>query len=41
MNKSSRKPDSKAGAKHNPQRQLFAKAQKGHEEKQDARHNTP
>ena len=41
MNKSCDKPDRKARAKHNPQRQMPVKTYKSHKEKQDARHNAP
>ncbi len=41
MNGRCDKPDHKARTKYNPQRQVPAKTQKSHKEKQDARHNTP
>ena len=41
MNKCRDKPDREACAKDNPKRQLFSKAHKSCEEKQNARQNTP
>jgi len=41
VNKRRNQPDRKACAQDYPQRQLFVKTYKSHEEKQNTRHNPP